>query len=316
MDAMVLQEVMEAESTTSTDLGAQEQISQSARQAMNDVGQAANDAVQGDLGALWKLVESYAAPAVAALLMLVVGYFAAKLLSRMASMPVRRKVDETLGRFTGKLIFYSIMLFTILGVLGMFGVSVTSFAAVIGAAGFAIGLAFQGTLSNFSAGVLLLVFRPFKVGDIITAGGVSAKVDEIDLFVTTLNTSDNRRFIVPNSQITGSTIENVSFHSERRVDLTIGVDYNACLETTRRVLGEAVECQREKMIEGEGRGFQVVLSELGDSAVIWTLRFWTTRDDYWTVREQLLADVKNGLDRAGIGIPFPQMDVHLHQEAA
>ena len=313
---MALQETTGAESTASTGADAQQQLSDTARQAVDDVGQAANDAMQGDFWSLWKLVEAYAVPAITALLVLVIGYFAAKLLSRMASMPVRRKVDETLGRFTGKLVFYSIMLFTILGVLGMFGVSVTSFAAVIGAAGFAVGLAFQGTLSNFSAGVLLLVFRPFKVGDVISAGGVSAKVDEIDLFVTTLNTPDNRRFIVPNGQITGSTIENVSFHSERRVDLTIGVDYAACLDQTRRVLGEAVECQREKMVEGEGREFQVVLSDLGDSAVVWTVRFWTHRDDYWSVREQLLADVKNGLDQAGIGIPFPQMDVHMHQQTA
>lgn len=313
---MALQETTGAESTASTGADAQQQLSDTARQAVDDVGQAANDAMQGDFWSLWKLVEAYAVPAITALLVLVIGYFAAKLLSRMASMPVRRKVDETLGRFTGKLVFYSIMLFTILGVLGMFGVSVTSFAAVIGAAGFAVGLAFQGTLSNFSAGVLLLVFRPFKVGDVISAGGVSAKVDEIDLFVTTLNTPDNRRFIVPNGQITGSTIENVSFHSERRVDLTIGVDYAACLDQTRRVLGEAVECQREKMVEGEGREFQIVLSDLGDSAVVWTVRFWTHRDDYWSVREQLLADVKNGLDQAGIGIPFPQMDVHMHQQTA
>ena len=313
---MALQETTGGESAVSTGADAQQQLSDTARQAVDDVGQAANDAMQGDFWSLWKLVEAYAVPAITALLVLVIGYFAAKLLSRMASMPVRRKVDETLGRFTGKLVFYSIMLFTILGVLGMFGVSVTSFAAVIGAAGFAVGLAFQGTLSNFSAGVLLLVFRPFKVGDVISAGGVSAKVDEIDLFVTTLNTPDNRRFIVPNGQITGSTIENVSFHSERRVDLTIGVDYAACLDQTRRVLGEAVECQREKMVEGEGREFQIVLSDLGDSAVVWTVRFWTHRDDYWSVREQLLADVKNGLDQAGIGIPFPQMDVHMHQQTA
>jgi small conductance mechanosensitive channel len=312
---MLVQEAAGVDSSTSTELDAQQQLSQSARQAMNDVGQAANDAIHGDFWSLGKLVEQYAVPAITALLVLVIGYFAAKLLSRMASLPVRRKVDETLGRFTGKLVFYSIMLFTILGVLGMFGVSVTSFAAVIGAAGFAIGLAFQGTLSNFSAGVLLLVFRPFKVGDVISAGGVSAKVDEIDLFVTTLNTPDNRRFIVPNSQITGATIENVSFHSERRVDLTIGVEYSACLDQTRLVLGEAVACQRDKMIEGEGREFQVVLSDLGDSAVVWTVRFWTHRDDYWSVREQLLTDIKNGLDQAGIGIPFPQMDVHLHQQA-
>ena len=313
---MPLQDTTHNQSGSPEGLTAEEQLSRSAQQAMQDVGKATIEAMQGEFWALWNLVEAYAVPVLTALLILMIGYFAAKLISRIASRPVRSKVDETLGRFTGKLVFYSIMLFTVLGVLGMFGVSVTSFAAVIGAAGFAIGLAFQGTLSNFSAGVLLLVFRPFKVGDVISAGGVTAKVDEIDLFVTTFNTPDNRRFIVPNSQITGATIENISFHKERRVDVTIGVDYEADLNETRRVLREATEVQRDKMVKGEGRESQVVLSDLGDSAVIWTVRFWTTQDDFWSVKEQLLTDLKQGLDAAGIGIPFPQMGVHLRQEAS
>ena len=301
--------------STNNEPAPEDAITQSAGKAVNDVKTAANDALEGDLSGLWGLLEGYAVPAISALLLLIIGYFAAKLFSRMASMPIRQRVDETLGRFVGKVIFYSIMLFTLLGVLGMFGVSVTSFAAVIGAAGFAVGLAFQGSLSNFAAGVLLLVFRPFKAGDVISAAGVTAKVIEIDLFVTLFNTPDNRRFIVPNSKIMGDTIENISFHDERRVDVSVGVDYTAKLDDTRAALSRAAERQNELMLQGEDRGYQIVLGELGDSAVVWTVRFWARSEDFWGVKEQLTADVKSELDAVGIGIPYPQMDVHVKQSA-
>ena len=214
------------------------------------------------------------------------------------------------------MIFYLIFLLAFVGVLGQFGVSVTSFAAVIAAAGFAIGLAFQGTLSNFASGVLLMVFRPFKVGDIVNAAGVTGKVFEIDLFTTALDTPDNRRIIVPNNSITGTTIENISYHSERRVDVTVGVDYAASLDKTREVLAAAAESLREFLLDGEGRGYQVVVRELGDSAVVWTVRCWVDAADFWTVNENLITAVKNHLDQAGIGIPYPQMDVHLINQNA
>ncbi|MCI5066737.1 mechanosensitive ion channel [bacterium] len=268
----------------------------------------------GDISALWVLVDAYLIPIAGALLLLIVAYFVASFFSRIASRPIAKRVDETLGRFIGKLIFYSIMTFTLLGVLGMFGVSVASFAAVIAAAGFAIGLAFQGTLSNFSAGVLLLVFRPFKVGDVVSAGGVTGKIFEIDLFTTTFDTPDNRRIIVPNSQISGNTLENITYHQERRADVNVGVDYSANIDETRRVLSQAAESLQEKLVTGEGRGYQVYLLELADSSVNWVVRFWTTADQYWGVKEELTAAVKNELDRAGIGIPFPQLDVHLSKE--
>ena len=158
------------------------------------------------------------------------GYFVAKFLSRLASAPVKMKVDETLGKFTGKLVFYVLMIFVFIAVLGRVGVEVTSFAAIMAAAGFAIGLAFQGTLSNFASGVLLLVFRPFKVGDVINAAGITAKVYEIDLFTTTFDTPDNRRIVVPNSSIAGGTIENITFHGQRRLDVAVGVDYSADID--------------------------------------------------------------------------------------
>ena len=160
---------------------------------------------------------------------------------------------------------------------------------------------------------MLLVFRPFKVGDVINAAGITAKVDEIDLFTTTFDTPDNRRIIVPNSAIAGGIIENISHHEDRRVDVPVGVDYSANLQRTRDALTAAAESQKEFLVDGDGRGYQIVLGDLGDSAVNWTVRFWTKADDYWSVKEQLTAAVKEHLEAANIGIPFPKLDVHVHQ---
>ncbi len=260
------------------------------------------------------LLLKYGVPAIAALMVLILSYFVAAFVARLASRPVRARVDETLGRFIGKLIFYLIMVCAVMGILQFFGIGISSFAAVLAAAGFAVGLAFQGTLSNFAAGVMLLVFRPFKVGDVINAAGITAKVFEIDLFHTVLDTPDNRRIIVPNSAISGGTIENITHHTERRVDVNVGVDYAADLDQTRAVLTAAVESLRPKLLEGEGRGFQIALTDLGDSAVKWAVRFWTTAADFWTVKEELTHAVKTKLDEAGIGIPYPQMDVHVFKQ--
>ena len=191
----------------------------------------------------------------------------------------------------------------------------TSFAAILAAAGFAIGMAFQGTLGNFASGIMLLVFRPFKVGDVISAAGIKAKVNEIDLFTTTFDTPDNRRIIVPNSAITAGTIENTSHHTERRVDVSVGCDYSADIRQTREVLQRAAESLQSNMIIGEGRGYQVVLGTLGDSCVNWTVRFWTRTENYWAVNEALTEAVKNHLDDAGIGIPYPQLDIHIPNAA-
>ncbi|MEQ8791795.1 MAG: mechanosensitive ion channel [Pirellulaceae bacterium] len=292
---------------------AQQALDNVGGQGLGDLSEAAEGLTQGDFNAALPLILNYVVPVFSALLILIVAYFAARLVARAASAPVRKRVDETLGRFVAKLVFYTIMVFALLGVLGMFGVNVTSFAAVAAAAGFAVGLAFQGTLGNFAAGVLLLVFRPFKVGDVVTAAGITAKVYEIDLFVTVFDTFDNRRVIVPNTAIASGTIENISHHSERRVEVNVGVDYTASLDRTREVLTAAAESLRESLIDGEGRGYQIVLLDLGASSVNWTIRFWTKADDFASVKEQLTFAVKNRLDEAGIGIPFPQMDVHLHQ---
>lgn len=271
-------------------------------------------AIQGDMEAVTLLAAGYLLPAVLSLLAIFIGYLAASYLSRVASGPVCRRVDQTLGKFIGKVIFYCVLLGVVGLVLSQVGVKLGGLATILAAAGFAIGLAFQGTLSNFAAGVLLLVFRPFKVGDFINAAGVMGKVNEIDLFTTTLDTPDHRRIIVPNSSISGSTIENVSFHLHRRAEVLVGVAYNADIDRTREALTHACQALGDRVIQGESRGYQVILSDLGSSSVNWIVRAWVVSADFFGAREMLTVEVKRQLDLAGIAIPFPQMDVHLFRQ--
>lgn len=280
--------------------------------AINEAGTNLTRAIQGDQDAIAAVLVQYLLPLVWAIVILIATFIIAKMISSMVrKATAKSKIDATLSAFFGKLVFYLIVIIGVMFALSKFGIEVTSFAAILAAAGFAIGMAMAGTLSNFAAGTMLLIFRPFKVGDVINAADVTAKVNEIELFTTTLDTFDNRRIIVPNSQIYGGTIENISFHSERRVDVNVGVDYSADIDKTREVLSKAAETLNEKMIQGDGRGYAVVLGDLGDSSVNWTVRFWTTSADFWGVKEQLTRAVKMHLDEAGIGIPFPQMDVHF-----
>lgn len=268
-------------------------------------------AKDGNIEGLLSLAIDVAIPAVIALVSLLIGYLIAKFAARIVSGPVCKRVDETLGKFAGKFVFYTIMTCTLIGVASTVGINVTSFAAILAAAGFAIGMAFQGTLGNFAAGILLLVFRPFKVGDVINAAGVTGKVNEIDLFTITLDTPDNRRLIVPNSAVAGNTIENITFHAHRRVDVVVGVSYSADIEETRQSLTAAVDSLRSLMVAGEGRGFAVILTDLGTSSVNWVVRFWAPTPKFFEVKEQLTAAIKQQLDTAGISIPFPQMDIHF-----
>lgn len=252
-------------------------------------------------------------PAVTVILILIVAYFVSVWASRAAEKALTKaRIEATLAKFFGKLIKTIILIIAVVMCLGRFGVNTASLAAVLAAAGFAIGLAFQGTLSNFSSGVMLLIFRPFKVGDVVTVAGLTAKVFEIDLFTTTLDTPDNRRMMVPNSAIFGTTIENVTFHPNRRVDVPVGVTYGANIAETRAALMEAA-------MKVEGRlddpAPAVFLSDLGDSSVNWSVRVWAATADFWDVKQRLVEQVKVTLDEKGLEIPFPQMDVHLDKPA-
>ena len=211
--------------------------------------------------------------------------------------------DETLTKFIGSMTRWAIVVFTIIGCLGIFGIETTSFAAVIGGASLAIGLAFQGSLGNIAAGAMLLLFRPYSVNDVITVGGTTGKVNAIDLFTTTLDTPDNRRIIVPNGQVFGSTIENITYHDRRRVDVAVGVGYDADIDETRAVLQKAAEKidNVEEVI--------IVLTALGGSSVDWSVRCWTTTEQYFQVMEDVTRSVKLALDEAQIDIPYPHQVV-------
>lgn len=242
-----------------------------------------------------------------------IGLFVANLFAGIARDLVRRQLeraqfDTTLTRFFSQATRWLVLVLAVLAVLGVFGVQTTTFAAVLGGASLAVGLAFQGTLGSFAAGVMLLVFRPFRVGDGIKAAGTAGKVEEIGLFTTTLDTPDNRRIIVPNGAIFGSTIENVSYHGERRVDVPVGCAYDADIDATREALVKAAAS-----IEGqaEGRASQVFLVGLGASSVDWQVRIWSTAADYWATHEATVRAVKRELEAAGIGIPYQTIDVNL-----
>jgi len=224
----------------------------------------------------------------------------------------KRNFDATLTKFFANLVKWAILAGAVIGCLGVFGIQTASFAAVIGAMGLAVGLAFQGTLSNFAAGVMLLVFRPFKVGDVVNTAGFIGTVDEVELFTTALTTFDNRRIIVPNGAIFGSVIENLTHNDTRRVDVPVGVEYSADVDETRRVL-EAMIPSIPGVLEEPVP--QIFLKELGASSVDWVVRVWCKTPDFWDVYQATIRASKMALDEASLGIPFPQMDIHLDEAA-
>ncbi len=260
------------------------------------------------------LITGYAVRIVGVLAMLFIGWIIAgwtgKIVRRTCD---RAKIDLTLGKFFSKLARWAILVMVVLACLNQFGINTTGFAAVLAAAGFAVGMALQGSLSNFAAGVMLLIFRPFKVGDFVSVAGQTGKVNEIELFTTTLDTPDNRRLILPNGAVFGATIENITFHATRRADIAIGVDYTADIDKTREVLCEAIKSIPNIL---DDPAPQVALTGLGASSVDWAVRVWANASDIWPVKEATLRAVKNALDDASIGIPFPQMDVHLDGSVA
>jgi len=245
----------------------------------------------------------------AALFIWIVGSWFANRVSAVARKGMEKaNVDKTLSVFGSNLIRYAILIVAGLAILGRFGVETGSLVAVLAAAGFAVGLALQGTLSSFSSGVMLLLFRPFKVGDVIDAGGTGGRVEELQLFTTVLALPDGSKIVVPNSQIYGSTIHNKSPGGERMaVAVTIGAAYDADLDLTRKTLTEYVN-KIDGVIEGTGH---CVLVSLGASSVDWSVRCVVHPDDYWTVLELVHDHGKKALDAAGVGIPYQTLDVNI-----
>jgi len=262
---------------------------------------------------LGALLSTWGLRVVGALAVLIIGWMAAKGIRRSVRRALERSsLDNTLVPFLSSLIYYLVLTFVILAVLRLFGLETTSLIAVLGAAGLAVGLALQGTLSNFAAGVMLLIFRPFKIGDFVEAAGTAGTVQEILIFSTTLHSPDNVRIVVPNSEIYGAIVKNYSANDTRRNDIVIGIAYSndigKAIETIQRVLREDSRVLRDPEPV-------IAVGELADSSVNLVVRPWCKKEDYWELRFDLTRALKEQLEAAGCNIPFPQTDVHLHQVA-
>lgn len=253
----------------------------------------------------------YGIKIIAAVIIFVVGRWIAKLLRNILEKMMRKgKVDETLISFISHLTYILLLVIIVIAALNQLGIQTTSFIAIIGAAGLAVGLALQGSLANFAAGVLMIIFRPFKVGDYVEAGGTAGTINEINIFTTVLTSPDNRVIIVPNAKITGDNIVNYSAKDKRRLDLVFGVDYGDNLQRVKNVLND--------VLAGESRVLKdpapmVGVLELADSSVNFAVRPWVQTSDYWPLFFELKETIKKRFDEEGISIPFPQHDVHLYE---
>ena len=222
----------------------------------------------------------------------------------------KQSADTGLIQFLDSLVKYGLYILLALSILSHFGVQTTSIVAAIGSVGVAIGLALQGSLSNFAGGVIILLLKPFKVGDYIIQGDLEGYVSEIQLFCTTLSTADNRKIIIPNGQLADNSLINVSAAEFRRIDITVGISYQSDIKAAKEILLKVGNGDVDTIKEGE-RAPMAAVTELADSSVNMLLRVWAPTDDYWTVKFRLTEAVKLALDDAGIEIPFNQLDVHL-----
>jgi small conductance mechanosensitive channel len=266
-----------------------------------------------DVNHLWIQVQGVATDwglkALAALAIFIIGRWVAMAIRRGVRRVMERgSVDPIIVGFVGSIVYIALLAFVVIAALGQLGIQTTSFIAILGAAGLAVGLALQGSLANFAAGFLMIIFRPFKVGDFIEAAGVAGVVKEIQIFTTTLKTGDNKTIIIPNAKISGDNITNYSTEANRRVDMTVGVAYDADLSKVRDVLNDIIS--KDARIQPDPPP-QVAVAELADSSVNFIVRVWTKTGDYWAVKFDVTETIKERFDEAGIGIPFPQRDIHI-----
>ncbi len=270
--------------------------------------------VQGLMQQLSAMMSAYGLKVIGALAVLVIGRWLARWVKRTTIRSLERaNMDKTLIPFISGLVYTLCMVFVVVAVLGLFGIPTASFIAVLGAAGLAVGLALQGTLGNFAAGVMLLIFRPFKVGDLVEVAGTLGRVKEIGIFATHVNTLDNVRVIMSNSTVYGDKIKNFSTNEMRRVDLRMGVSYGDDLEKAKTTILGVINAH-PKVLKDPAPQVEVV--EMADSSINFVVRPWCATDDYWRVYFDVTQGCKEQLEAAGLSIPFPQRDVHLFQEAS
>jgi small conductance mechanosensitive channel len=264
--------------------------------------------MENAMNTVYDFVVTYGIRVVGAIVILIIGRIAAGIVARgVRKGSQKANVDPTLIGFLSRFSYIIVLAFAILAALAKFGIQTASFVAVMGAAGFAVGFALQGSLGNFAAGVMLLFFRPFKVGDYIDAGGDAGTVKEIALFTTTLATPDNVKVIVPNGAIFGGTIKNYAGYDTRRVDMMIGIGYGSDIKRAVEVIEGLIKADSRVL---DDPAYQIAVAELADSSVNLVVRPWVNRADYWAVKFELTRAIKEALDANGIEIPFPQRVIH------
>ena len=259
-------------------------------------------------------VTTYGIKVIGAIIILILGRIAAGIGRKVVRKVLEKsKTDPAVVSFVGSMIYFLILIFAVLAALAKFGIQTASFVAILGAAGFAIGFALQGSLANFAAGVLILVLRPFKVGDYIDGAGVAGTVKDIHLFTTVLATPDNIKIMVPNGKLFGDTIKNFSGFDTRRIDFVIGIGYTSDIQKAYDVLMSLIKEDTRILSDPPTN---IAVSELADSSVNFVVRPWVKRQDYWGVKFDLTRKIKEAFDENGIEIPFPQQVVHMLSEAA
>ena len=267
--------------------------------------------MQGILDQIQTTALSFGPKILAAILIFLIGKWLARKLSELTAKAMQKaRVEPILVGFSRNIIYMALLVFVVLAALNQVGVQTTSFLAIIGAAGLAIGLALQGSLSNFAAGVMLVFFRPFKVGDYVEAGGTSGTVKEIMLFNTRLTTPDNKAVFVPNGSIISSTITNYSAHDTRRVDMVFGCSYDDDMIMAKKVLSDIIAADERILADPAPT---IAMRELADSSVNFVVRPWVKTGDYWDVLDDIHEQVKLRFDAEKLSIPYPQRDVHVHE---
>ncbi|MBU0924396.1 mechanosensitive ion channel [bacterium] len=260
-----------------------------------------------------EILGGYAFSLLMALLIFVIGKWIVNKIVGLLGKVLRKikGMDETLIKFLENIVYYALMIVVLLTSLGKLGVETTSFLAILGAAGLAIGLALKDSLGNFASGVMIIMFKPFKVGDVVTAAGVTGSVSEVGIFNSIFTTPDNQKIIIPNGAITSGSIININAHDTRRVDLVVGIGYEDDIKKTKEVLNDIISSHEKVLID---KGITIAVSELADSSVNFVVRAWVKTPDYWDVKFALTETIKLRFDEEGISIPFPQQDVHHYNK--
>jgi small conductance mechanosensitive channel len=277
---------------------------------------AAMEALQGaDVNKLIEFLQTdglaFGIDVVIALVIFFVGRIVISIIVRGISKAMQKNdVEKTLETFVCNLVRMALLIVVIIAAIGQLGIQTTSFIAIFGAAGLAVGLALQGSLSNFASGVLIVLFRPYKVGDFVEAAGIAGSVEQVQILTTIFKTGDNKQVIVPNSQIMDSIITNYSANDTRRVDMVVGVSYDDDLDEVRKTLEEIVSADERVLTDP---AIKIAVSELADSSVNFIVRPWCATSDYWPLTWDLTEAIKKRFDQDGISFPFPQQDVHLYK---